>query len=281
MSESSDRAPGKVGLARETTDFGEVAWNEAFGEDVAAAGWNGPAGFETLLAGEPLAAGRGATLACALPVSGGTCIVRRVLRGGLLGGTLGDRLTSPARAFEELRVTAELFGAGAPVVRPVLAAARRRGPFWNAVVGTVLEEDAADVLVWMGSDPDRPRILRAVEACARAIRRFHDAGGRHADLHVKNLLVRERGDACDAVIVDLDGARSGEAPDAARRMKELARLHRSVLKRGLADRIDHEAHRAFLAAYVAGDTGLGVDLGRHWPRERRRVAIHALRYRTP
>jgi len=60
-------------------------------------------------------------------------------------------------------------------------------------------------------------------------------------------------------------------------MRELARLHRSALKRGL--RMDFETNRAVLAGYVGDDDALGAALGRHWPRERRRVALHALGYK--
>jgi hypothetical protein len=61
-------------------------------------------------------------------------------------------------------------------------------------------------------------------------------------------------------------------------MRELARLHRSALKHGIGDRIGLAGYHAFLEAYVGGDASLGAALARHWPRERRRVAWHEIRY---
>lgn len=257
---------------------GRTVWNEAFDEDVREAGWHEPGGFEALLTGEVGAEGRGQTVEQALPRAGLSCLVRPMLHGGLFGGVLRGALRSPARAFEELRVTAGLRAAGAPVPQPVLAAARRRGPLWNALVATV-REDAPDALAWLAAQPPRDRLLRGVEAAGRAIRRFHDAGGSHADLHVKNLLIHEHADRTEVVILDLDGATLGTPPDPGRRMAELARLYRSTLKRGVAHHVDLEGNRRLLAAYLDGDEALGTALARHWPRERRRVAVHALGYR--
>jgi tRNA A-37 threonylcarbamoyl transferase component Bud32 len=110
------------------------------------------------------------------------------------------------------------------------------------------------------------------------VRSFHEAGGRHADLHVKNLLLRSRDGELEVFVIDLDKAHAGAPPDARRRMRELARLYRSLLKRGLMERVGEKGRGAFLSAYLAGDRQLGRALLRHWPAERRRVARHALGY---
>jgi len=249
-----------------------------------------PSGFEAVLAGPQVASGRGHTVARALGPEGTPVVIRPVLHGGLFGGMLGGALVDPGRARRELAVTAALRAAGAPVPRPAFAAARRaHGPVWHALVATV-REDAPDALAWLETGPGAVRRAAAAAAAGRALRRFHDAGGRHADLHVKNLLVREPGGAAgledngvganqvEVVVVDLDGAARGDPPDPARRMRELARLYRSLRKRGVADAVGADALRRFLGAYVAGDAALGAALARHWPRARRRVALHALRY---
>lgn len=255
-----------------------VVFAEALAPDLETLGWLEPDGFPQLVGtGTAMATGRVETLRYDLPGSGLPILVRRVFHGGLLGGFLRGALHSPERAFRELRVTAALHDAGAPVPRPALAAARRRGLAWHAWVATGFEADARDVLAFFARKPSRDRILAAAAAGGRAIRRFHDAGGTHADLHVKNVLVRETPAGPEAILVDLDGAGFGEPPGPARRMRELARLHRSALKRGL--RVDFETNRAVLAGYVGEDGALGAALGRHWPREQRRVAIHALGYR--
>ena len=69
------------------------------------------------------------------------------------------------------------------------------------------------------------------------------------------------------------------APDPARRMRELMRLYRSLLKRGVFEQVGSSGREAFFAAYTDGDTDLASALLRHWPREQRRVARHAVGYR--
>jgi len=258
-----------------------VVFDAAFAPDLEARGLLAPDGLAQASGDAAGAEGRGATVRIDLRRAGLALLVRPVLHGGLLGGLLGAALRSPERAFRELRVTAGLRAAGAPVPRPALAAARRRGAVWRAWVATVLEPDAPDAFAFLESAPGRERVHAAAAACGRAVRRFHDAGGSHADLHVKNLLVRETPHGCEAIVVDLDGAGFGEPPDPARRMRELARLYRSTLKRGVAHRVDFEGNRALLTAYVGEDAALGAALARAWPRERRRVAAHALGYPKP
>ena len=127
-----------------------VVFAEDLAADLEALGWLEPAGFGRIGAtgsgpseasGSHDATGRGETTRCDLPKAGVTILVRQVLHGGLFGGFLRGALRTPERAFRELEVTEALRAAGAPVPRAALAAARRRGPTWNARVATVFERD--------------------------------------------------------------------------------------------------------------------------------------------
>src|SRR5262249_23324449 len=158
----------------------------------------------------------------------------------------------------------------------LVAAHRACGPLWSAVVGTVHVEGARDGLAWLGARPSRAELVRGARAAGAAIRRFHDAGGEHADLQIKNLLVRERGGETEALVIDLDRARAGDPPSPARRMRELARLVRSLHKRGVAEQVGVRGAAAALSAYCAGDRDLRRALLVHLPRERRRIARHRL-----
>ena len=132
--------------------------------------------------------------------------------GGLLGPLWRGAIWGVARPVAELRATARLHAAGAPVPRPVLVAAHRaRGPLWSAVVGTVHVEGARDGLAWLAARPARAELLRGARAAGAAIRRFHDAGGSHADLQIKNLLLRERDGDTEVLVIDLDRARADRA----------------------------------------------------------------------
>jgi 3-deoxy-D-manno-octulosonic acid kinase len=238
-----------------------------------------PDGWERALRAGGGPAGRAQTALVALPGCGRRLHLRPVRHGGAFAGLLGDRLLGLARPLSELAAAAALARAGAPVVRPVLVAARRRaGPLWTAAVGTLHEEDASDGVAFLEAAPGRERVLHAAEAAGRAVRRFHDAGGRHADLHVKNLLLRESGAAFQAWLVDLDRARAGAPPPAGRRMAELARLYRSLVKRSLLDAVGADGCARFFAAYAGGDGALAHRLLAYLPRERRRLALHAWRY---
>jgi 3-deoxy-D-manno-octulosonic acid kinase len=239
-----------------------------------------PAAVRDLLARETGATGRAHTAVVTLPGEDARLHLRPVRHGGLFAGLWGGGLLGLRRPIRELAVTTQLASAGAPVPEPVLVAGwRMRGPLWSAVVGTLHLEDSVDGVALLAATPDRARMLRAAEAAGRAVRRFHDAGGRHADLHVKNLLFREGGAATEAWVIDLDKARGGAPPGAGRRMRELMRLYRSLVKRGLLARVGARGCARFLGAYAGRDRALRRALRARLPRERLRVALHALAYR--
>jgi hypothetical protein len=207
-------------------------------------------------------------------------VLRPVLHGGILGPLFGAALLGLRRPLRELERTARLRDAGAPVPRPAFVVGRRAaGPVFTAAVATVEEAGTLDALAFLQAGPDRGRIARGARAAGRAVRRFHDAGGRHADLHVKNLLLREEAGGPRCLVVDLDRVRVGAAPSPAARMAELMRLYRSLVKRGLVERVGRRGLAAFLGAYAGRDRALRAALLARLPVERRRLALHALRYR--
>jgi tRNA A-37 threonylcarbamoyl transferase component Bud32 len=252
----------------------------ALSEPLAALGWPEWDAVERALRGGGAGSGRTATAILALPDRAERVHLRPVRHGGLLGPLWRGAVWGIARPAAELRATADLRAAGAPVPRPVLVAARRvHGPFWSAVVGTQHVEGARDGIAWLAAQPPRAELERGARAAGAAIRRFHDAGGSHADLQIKNLLLREREGAVEVLVIDLDRARAGTPPDPARRMRELMRLVRALHKRGLADQVGARGCAAGFSAYCAGDRALRRALLAHLPRERRRLARHAWTYR--
>jgi 3-deoxy-D-manno-octulosonic acid kinase len=266
-------------LLRESGPAGRLAVCPPWHEAVARLGLLEPGALERWLAAAPSAgAGRTATALVALE-GGPRLVVRRLRHGGWLAPLLRARYLGAERAAHELETTARLRARGAPVPEPVFALATRRPPFWTLALATVYEEGAVDALTFLASAPDEARVLRAAAACGAAVRRFHDAGGRHADLHVKNLLLRETRAGAEAIVIDLDRGGAGSAALPARRARELGRLWRSLAKRGVVAQVGERGAAAFLAAYCAGDRELRSALARHLPAERRRTARHALLYR--
>jgi tRNA A-37 threonylcarbamoyl transferase component Bud32 len=245
-----------------------------------AGGLCAPDALERVERAPPFEVGRGATALLALPNGGPRVVVRRVRHGGWLGPVLGGALLGVGRPLAELRVGAALRERGAPVAEPAFVIARRRlGPLWSAAVATVAEEGAHDALAFLGSAPGCARVVRAARVAGRAVRRFHDAGGSHGDLHVKNLLVREAPGRTECIVIDLDRARLRTTLSPARRMRELMRLHRSLVKRRLLDGVGARGLAAFFAAYAGRDRVLRAALRGRVRRERWRIALHALRYR--
>lgn len=233
-----------------------------------------PGGCARLLASATGPRGRAATAVVALPGSDARLHLRAVRHGGWLAPLWGDRLLGTGRPRAELRVNAALRAAGAPVPVPVLASAERRGgPFWSAAVATLHEPDGVDGIALLEAGPAPERADRALVAAARAIRRFHDAGGRHLDLHAGNLLFRGPD---DCLIVDLDKARRQRRVGPSARMTEIMRLYRSLARRGLLARLGPDPCARFLAAYSGEDPELRRALLRHLPRERARLALHRL-----
>jgi tRNA A-37 threonylcarbamoyl transferase component Bud32 len=225
--------------------------------------------------------GRGPTIVVPLPGSDARLHLRTVRHGGWFGGLLGNALLGLDRPLDELRVTAQLAQRGAPVPRPALVLAERSGLFWNATVGTVFEPDTVDGIAFLASQPEPQAILHAAAAAGRAIACFHDRGGSHHDLHVGNLILRTRPDGdFEAVVVDLDRAQRHESVDSSRRMRELMRLRRSLIKRGFDDAVGARGLARFFSAYSAGDRRLRAGLLSHLAREQRRIAVHTVLYST-
>ena len=245
-----------------------VRWREArshnswwmvdthFGEAVEALELGTMEGAERLLArngesrGDP--SGRAPTRVTRLPDSEAKLHVRRVVHGGLLAPLWIGRLAGIDRVRNELLVTAELRERGAPVPRAVLAFALRSGPLWRASIATIHIEAAPDGITFLRGQPSADRIERAADATGRAVRRFHDVGGRHRDLHLGNLLVREEDREVEAWVIDLDRCGAGQPPAEARRRHELRRLERSVAKRDVHDVVGPRGLEAFLRGYAAG-----------------------------
>ncbi len=215
--------------------------------------------------------------------------LRPVLHGGILGPFFGATLLRLTRPLQELAVTATLRAAGAAVPRPAFVlggtlCGHRQAPLWRAAIATVAIENSSDGMAFFARRPNTLQIARATKAAARAIRQFHDCGGMHADLQIKNLLFVEQMDDTKVFLIDLDRAQHRSQVSAARRMQELMRLYRSLIKRNLLAHFGtREAQiktaHDFLAAYTDGDHNLETAMLAHLRKEQWRVALHQLGYR--
>jgi len=222
--------------------------------------------------GAPLPGGRGSAVSLVLPASGAEVVVRRLRHGGLLAPLLGASYWGASRVLREFVATQQLFGTGAPVPEPAFALARRRaGPLWELAIGTARLPGAALAVAARGTGR-----VEALQAAARAVRSLHDCGGRHADLNAENLLIAQQRSGSHASVIDLDRMQVSAPVPPRRRAREIARLWRSLAKRGSA--LSDAERSAFVATYTAGDAALASALEHALRRERARSALHAWRY---
>jgi hypothetical protein len=202
-------------------------------------------------------AGRARLARIATPL--GPVLVREARKGGLFARVRGRAFRGRWRPLDELVLHRRLLGAGAPVAEAVGAVVLRGPGGWRGfllvreVVGGV---DLEAVLYGAALAP--PWSRRDVLASAgTAVRRLHDEGVEHADLHPKNLLVDPV--ARRVLVIDLDRARAHDGPlPSSRRLGNLARLARAVEKhrlRGMA--VGRRDALRFLDAY-AGDRAAGA-----------------------
>ena len=149
---------------------------------------------------------------------------------------------------------------------------------WRGFLLTREVEAAVDLEAFL-YDPARLPVVYPREALAdagRAVRRLHDAGVSHADLHPKNLLVAGR--TGEILVLDLDRARAfdGLLPDE-ERLSNLVRLGRAVEKHRLRGmRVGRRAALRFLTGYAGDPAAAAPLLARVRARLARGLAWHVL-----
>lgn len=165
---------------------------------------------------------------------GTSALVRAYHRGGMVRYLTRDLFcTWPPRPFVELATTERARQRGVSTLEVVAACIERTcGPFYRGWLVTRELARAKDLWEALHDDrytvPDRRALLMAVAA---SVRRMHLEGVYHRDLNLKNILIRQEGEAIRAYIIDLDKAelfRGVLAPPKIKR--NLERLCRSARK---------------------------------------------------
>lgn len=184
-------------------------------------------------------------------LDGPELVLRRYLRGGLAARVSRDRYLwlgeARTRAFRELRLLSELVDLGLPVPRPVAARYSRSGLVYRGELVTQRLPGVASLATrWLaGEATDEDWAL-----AGRCIRRFHDAGVRHADLNAHNIMLDGQGGAW---LLDFDRGRV-QRPGPWRE-QVLARLARSLEKIGTGAGRGDEWRARFAVLKRAHDAG--------------------------
>jgi tRNA A-37 threonylcarbamoyl transferase component Bud32 len=154
----------------------------------------------------------------------------------LVGQFIPDVFWGRCRPFRELEVAERARARGVPTPE-VVAASRTTlfGPFYRGAVYTKELADTRDMHNYLASltkglDAAPLRRKRdTVREAGRAVRVAHDAGLCHADLQLRNVLVRHDGTPA-VFLVDLDKASWREPLPGRWRIMNLLRLRRSAAK---------------------------------------------------
>jgi 3-deoxy-D-manno-octulosonic acid kinase len=175
--------------------------------------------------------GRGGVAMIETPA--GACVLRHYHRGGLVAKFNRDSYlwtgATNTRSFAEFRLLAHIASLDLPAPRPVAARYRHHGVFYTADLITRRIDDARTLAQCLADgrlDADLARETGALVA------RFHREGIRHADLNAHNVLVAPGA----LYLIDFDRGTLRE-PAEAWRLANLARLRRSLVKLGAAERI--------------------------------------------
>ncbi len=228
------------GFSRREAGGATLLLRDDVAEALVAAGAAEPGGLRAQ-AHTVYAAGRGE--AFGVDVAGaGAVFVRPYLHGGLLGRLTGELHAGDGRFAGELEALVAARAAGVPVPEALGVVSRPRALGMRA--GWLLlreERGAVDVLAFLAGDPPPARRRAVLATAGRALRRLHDAGFEHPDLHLRNLLLTPRG---DVLVLDLDRVRRHAELPRERRLAGLFRFDRHAAKqaaRGLpvarADRL--------------------------------------------
>jgi 3-deoxy-D-manno-octulosonic acid kinase len=213
----------------------EVAVREvaAHPEDLPEAGLGGRRGLKRLVTAE------------------GLVLVREYGKGGMLRSLRPRLFRGRWRPLEELVLQRRLLALGVPVAEVVGCVVLRLRGGWRGFLLLKEVEEALDLEAVLHGERSpcrtsrRELLLRAGEA----VRRLHDAGVGHPDLHPKNLLVTVEG---RVLVLDLDRARpaDGRLPEETR-LQNLVRLGRSVEKHRLKGmRVGRREALRFLTGYA-------------------------------
>jgi len=171
-------------------------------------------------------------------------IIRNYRHGGLLGKLFGKVFYDGNRPLNEIYVNEIAFRKGVPTAE-VIAITKRKlwGLFYKADLISKEIHGAVDIAQFLKESSLRfiqKSKKSIIYALVRSIRNMHDAGIYHADLHLKNILLKgDSNGEFNAYIIDLDKSVVLNELNIDQRIKNLLRLDRSIEKlRWLSGEID-------------------------------------------
>ena len=162
-------------------------------------------------------------------------VIRDYRHGGLLGKLFGGIFFNGNRPLNEICISEIASQRGVPSAE-VIAIAKRRlwGLFYKAKFISKEIDGAVDMVEFLKkSSPEFIQTYKkpVIFALVKLIRNMHEAGIYHADLHLKNVLLKKDSPGeFTAYIIDLDKSVVLDKLDIQQRIRNLLRLDRSLEK---------------------------------------------------
>ncbi|MDR4507717.1 MAG: hypothetical protein MRJ65_05685 [Candidatus Brocadiaceae bacterium] len=167
--------------------------------------------------------------------SGDRLIIRSYRHGGLFGKLFGGIFFNTQRPLNELSINEIALRKGVPSAE-VIAVTKKNvwGCFYTANFISKEVSGAIDLIQFFkesSSDSIQKHKKSILYTLAKLVRKMHDAGIYHADLHLKNILLKQNPNGeFHAYIIDLDKSVVFPNLSIGRRIKNLLRLDRSLEK---------------------------------------------------
>jgi len=162
-------------------------------------------------------------------------IVREYWHGGMVGKIFKDLFCDGMRPVRELSVC-EAASKGGIKTTEIIAVIKYKvfGPVYKfrLITKEITESiDLIELLLDSGKNQLFKQKKQIINELAKAVNDMHNVGIYHADLHLKNILVKsDPGGGVHVYIIDLDKSKQYEKISFHRKMKNILRLDRSVVK---------------------------------------------------
>jgi len=162
-------------------------------------------------------------------------IVREYWHGGMVGKVFKDLFCDGMRPVRELSVC-EAASQGGIKTTEIIAIVKNKsfGPLYKfrLVTREITESiDLIELILNSGENQFFGQKKLIINNLVKAVHDMHNVGIYHADLHLKNILVKsDPGGGVQVYIIDLDKSRQYEKISFQSKMKNILRLDRSVVK---------------------------------------------------
>ncbi|GAX59740.1 serine/threonine protein kinase [Candidatus Scalindua japonica] len=162
-------------------------------------------------------------------------VVREYWHGGMIGRIFRDCFWEGMRPVNELLVSEAVSNGGVKTAEIIAIVKKRvmgRLYKFRMVTREITESiDLIELLLHSRENQLLKQKKQIINKLAKAVNDMHNVGIYHADLHLKNILVQSNSGICiNVYIIDLDKSHQYEKLSFHRRMKNIMRLDRSVVK---------------------------------------------------